>query len=520
MRNGVSEKIELSKMKDISDLPKNITPNGLSPNQALKKMRSSAKTHNYKCIYHALFELSDELMCISFSNGHLIKVNKAFTDILGYSEEEMIGQSVLKFIHPDDVEPTLNAQNKVHHDGELNYFENRWIAKDGKHIRLEWSTKQFFEGYLSVARVKNEPNLYLSKVTHELRSPLNALIGFTSLLKMSDNLTDVERSYIENMEKSGNQLLKKINDISVLNNISKKGYTIENINLLSFITECCHQSSSLLEEKSLSITIHHSYLNNIVQIDTEALTSVVNNIISNAIKYNKQNGMIDINSVLVGNDICITIRDTGIGIRNDFMKNLFVPFKRDNPSIDGTGLGLSMVKNYTEMFRGIIDINSKFGEWTEVKLTFPLSDEVEINTTLQEDIIQLGLQEEKNKLIKIIYVEDDKTNIFLVEQFLKKIFGDRMVFKSATTASEGYKSIIRDPPDILLLDYHLPDYNGDELYKQLIKCDLLDKIGHMCVLSADSGVAKMDNMKLLGIKHYVLKPIIFQDFKDIMESFI
>ena len=135
-------------------------------------------------------------------------------------------------------------------------------------------------------------------------------------------------------------------------------------------------------------------------------------------------GRLEINSVLAGNDICITIRDTGIGIRNDFMKNLFVPFKRDNPSIDGTGLGLSMVKNYMEMFKGVIDISSKFGEWTEVKLTFPLSNETEINTTLQENITELGSKKAKNKLIKIMYVEDDKTNIFLVEQFLKKIFED------------------------------------------------------------------------------------------------
>ena len=511
----MDDNIKLSNISDVTDLPQNlIADHNKSVNECLKQLEDSSQKENYKSLYEGLFDLSDDLMCITFSNGHLLKVNKSFTKLLGYNENELIGVSVLKYIHPDDIEMTINAQHNVYKHKKIKYFENRWKKKNGEYIRLEWSSNKIFDGYLAIARIKNNTDLYLSKITHELRTPMNSIVGFTTLLLMDNNLNKKQKKYIKHIRSSSDQLLNIIDNILEISKLSTKGYTFVNINLLNFLKTHIKQFEPQLKEKNIKLTLEHSFLNNDILSDTETFKSIIDNLISNAIKFNKNNGEIIISSSINTNEITITIKDTGIGINKNFIKDLFTPFKRDNPHIKGTGLGLSIVKNTIELMKGKIEITSEKNVYTLVTIKLPICTSNNIEDT---DKTILNNQPKKKK-IKIVYVEDNELNILIVEQYLINIFNGHHTFLSRETAESGYDYIAENPPDILLLDYHLPDYDGDELYLKLQKLGLTQKIKIVCFISADAGIAKIDQIKKLGINNYILKPIRYENFKSVMEQ--
>lgn len=512
--NNDKNKVNLNNVKNIFDLPENVRPIKMTPSEYLQIMKKSCMEKGYNSIDEAAFDMVDEIICFSFSNGHLVRVNNTFKKILGYTPDEVIGVSVLKFIHPDDIESTINAQTHIFNSDKLNYFENRWKKKDGSWIRFEWSSSKIYDGYISIARIKNETDEYLSKITHELRTPLNSIVGFTSLLSMSENLSQEELSYIDNIKTSSNHLITIVNDILDLNKTSTVGYNLIRTNLKDFMLKILKQYKPLLKTLNLKLTFEYSVFDNYIDVDINKFTSVINNIVSNAIKFNKKQGDVKIWAELdKENNIKIFIRDTGIGMSKDFIKNIYTPFKREHSTIDGTGLGLSIVKNIMQLMNGKIEIESTKDEFTKVVLSVPICSDTPLNVKFDSSI---KTWIESSNIIKIVYVEDNKFNALVINKYLEKIFDGKIEFKNPINSTEGFELLKKYTPDILLLDYHLPDHNGDYLFQKLIDHDVIRNIKYISMLSADSGIAKMDTMKRLGIKNYILKPVAFDDFESLM----
>ena len=508
--------IKLDKIKNIDELPKSVQPNQFTIDELNKKVDKIIEENNFDSMYQAFFENTNALMCISLSNGHLIRVNGAFTSCLGYSKEELIGKSVLDFIHPDDIESTINAQNKIYKENELMYFENRWIKKDNQPIRLEWSSNEYKNIYFSIATVKNEVDEYLSNITHELRTPLNCIVGFIDLLKLSDGIGETETQYLKHMEQSSKQLISLINNIISLGKINKSGYKINKINLKEYLIERLENFIPVLKEKSIILDLHLSYFDNKINIEEDKLNQILNNIISNAIKFNNKNGKITISSTLSDNVINIIITDNGRGIHDEFKKLLFVSFKRQYKNISGTGLGLIITKKLINLFQGKIKIDSKLGEGTTITISFPLIENKN-NLTFDKTIKSYN---KITKKPKILYVEDNELNIIILRQYINKIYNESVNFECEKTCTSAYKNILNNPPDLLILDFHMPDYNSDQLYKEVKELEQFKKIKHVVFISADQSTSKIDYIKDLGIDEYIIKPIRFSKFYNLVTSII
>lgn len=510
MSVDTNNKIKLSDIKTSDDLPKEIRPD-----VSLDVLGEG------DIIYEKFFDGFGDITVITPTNGFLVKVNEAFRTTLGYTDEEVLGKSALTFVHPDEVETTINAQKQVNTDKDLKYFENRWKRKDGTYVRLEWSSTKIGNVFFSTARVKNEVNTYLSKVSHELRTPLNSIIGFVDLLAMSTNLGEDEKQFVKCMSRDSTKLLALINDVIDLDKTNIKGFTICNVNIKTFIMDFIDAryndiECDVSENKSITLIYKISHSNNVISVFRDELYNVFTIIISNAIKFNVDLGKIYISVGLNGKSITIHIKDTGIGISEDFMKRLYIPFEREYSSIIGTGLGLSMAKRKVELMGGLMNISSTKGEGTDVMLTFPIVGD--IDKEFSNEIITKS--HNIDKIHKVMYVEDNKTNVLIIKHYLKKIYGDKVIFRSEGLAEKALEVIKVDQPDVLILDYHLPDYNGDELYKKVLSLDISKNINNFMFISADVGQSKVDKMKDLGVDIYLSKPIYYEDFKKCITNLI
>jgi signal transduction histidine kinase/sensor domain CHASE-containing protein len=216
---------------------------------------------------------------------------------------------------------------------------------------------------------------FLSRVSHELRTPMNAVLGFGQLLEMGQ-LKPAEREYTGEIIRAGRHLLGIIDELldMVQAESGQLRLAVEPVKLHALIEECVQQLQPLAQAKSLEIRqLVETDLG--LWTDRRRLFQVVLNLISNAIKYNKKHGYIEIKTTVIDSMCCISIEDSGIGLDANQQKRLFVPFDRlgaEYGDVQGSGLGLSVVKQFIEALAGHIEVESTPGQGSIFRIWLPL----------------------------------------------------------------------------------------------------------------------------------------------------
>jgi signal transduction histidine kinase len=229
---------------------------------------------------------------------------------------------------------------------------------------------------------------FLANMSHEIRTPMNGILGFLQLLKHT-HLTEEQLEYIQNINISADTLLALINDILDVSKIEAGKFKLKNseFDLHLMVKESLIQFSVIAQEKGISIEL-------IIQPDVPQffigdslrLKQVINNLLDNAIKFtNKGYIFLEVkreNESKSSRKIQFTIKDTGIGMKQEDIKNIFQPFTQVDGSStrkhEGSGLGLSICKSIIEIMNGDIDIESKLGEGTKVTFTVTLKEKTDI----------------------------------------------------------------------------------------------------------------------------------------------
>jgi signal transduction histidine kinase len=230
-------------------------------------------------------------------------------------------------------------------------------------------------------RASKAKSEFLSRMSHELRTPLNSIIGFSQILldDNNDTFTQVQVERIQRILKSGRHLINLINDILDHSQIESGKVMLhldDHINLKEIIEESI-RIFPIEESKQVTIENRMNMTDDVnIKGDVTRVKQIMINLLSNAVKYNKPLGKVTVYSELTQSHVKIIIEDTGIGISKENQKQIFDPFYRiyhPEHNIEGTGIGLALVKNYVAMMGGSVGVSSNENEGSSFWFSLPLS---------------------------------------------------------------------------------------------------------------------------------------------------
>ena len=347
--------------------------------------------------FERFFTLIPDIFCIADIDGFFRMINPAAEKILGYSQQELQSKPVMAFVHPDDRESTRKIiEKKLAQGVSILNFSNRYIAKDGSSVWLEWTSYPMVDQGITyavardcTARLKAEgvlkktlddlerSNIELKQfaymASHDLQEPLRATVGFLQLLqsKYSHQLDEKGRHYIDRSMKAGYRMQQLINDLLAVSRINAQNTFFEQADLSEILEGTLENLQSLIHKKNAEIT---SATLPRLDVDKVQIQSLFQNLIGNALKYNKTEfPKIDIGFENRPDECRFSITDNGIGISPEFHEKIFLIFQRLHTRHDfsGNGIGLALCKKVVERHRGKIWVESEPEKGSTFYFTLP-----------------------------------------------------------------------------------------------------------------------------------------------------
>jgi signal transduction histidine kinase/ActR/RegA family two-component response regulator len=363
---------------------------------------------------------------------------------------------------------------------------------------------------------------FLSSMSHELRSPLNAILGFAQLLETAKPPpTDTQTKQIHQILKAGWYLLDLVSEILDLAAVesNKLSLSQEAVLLTDVMREC--QTMVESQAKNCSIRLHFFAFDStwFVNADRTRLIQVLMNLLTNAIKYNCEQGTVEVNCTeRVQGRIRISVKDSGMGLPHEKLLQLFQPFNRLGQEVgpkQGTGLGLVVAKRLVELMGGCIGVESTVGVGSEFWFELPrvVATQVPAENTISYGITPQTQSDTAQRTL--LYVEDDQANLMLVDQILEDRLNVRML--GARDANLGIALARAHLPEVILMDINLPGITGFDALTILQKDPLTAQIP-IIALSAKAMRGDIDKGMEAGFFRYLTKPFKINEFLTVLND--
>jgi len=471
-------------------------------------------------------------------NGEITTCNDSFIKIMGSSREKLTGFNILQF--PENNMYTL-VKSAI--NGIQETFEGFYESVSGEnttHMRATFTPIKLSDGSITgglgiiednTARKKYEEALlsakdtaesansiksdFLANMSHEVRTPLNGILGMLQLIQTT-GVNDEQANYINIAIKSGMRLTRLLNDILDLSRVESDKLVLTETqfslgNIIGFISERYEQEC---REKgvNLIISISEETPDEIVGDETR-IRQILVNLVSNAVKFTKSgNIFVKITAEEVSCygeiNIIISVNDTGIGISDDILNQIFEPFKQGENSyrrtFQGAGLGLTLVKHLVHLMNGTIKINSKPGKGTSIECTItvklPENHSIVLKPVLNEKINKSG------NLCTILIAEDERINRLALKRILEKS-GYRIL--EAENGLDALKVLETENPDCILMDIQMPEMDGIEASKHIRNDEKFRDKSHIPIIALTAYTMPEDREKIndAGLDDYISKPV-------------
>jgi signal transduction histidine kinase len=375
--------------------------------------------------------------------------------------------------------------------------------------QLAQTNQQLQEARVEAERANRAKSQFLSRMSHELRTPLNAISGFAQLLEASD-LSPQDLENAQTIAAAGRHLLDLINELLDIGRIEADELTLsaESVRIADVHQEVVDLIKPLAAEREVSVGDEAGPAELHVLADRQRLKQVLLNLLSNATKYNRPGGSVQLSWEPEGDWVRFEVADTGVGIAEEDLARLFVPFDRigaeQTTGEEGTGLGLTLSKQLVALMGGTLTVESVVDVGTTFRLELPMAhvpaDQVAPATS---DPVPDG-QTPPGKDATVLYIEDDPPSFRLVERILQQRLGATALH--ATLGREGLELAREHGPNMILLDVNLPDISGDEVLR-LLRSDPATQHIPVIILSADANPKQAEFLREAGATDYLEKPI-------------
>ena len=349
---------------------------------------------------------------------------------------------------------------------------------------------------------------FLAGMSHELRTPLNAVIGFAELLRLNaptEPLTRAQGQAVDQILAAGRHLLALIEEVLDLARIEsgKLSMSIEAVDPQLVARQVCDSLRPEAEAAGVSLTPPALSAGSGVVADRTRLRQVLLNLVSNAIKYNRPGGRVWLELDHTPQGVVLSVRDTGVGIPQARMAELFQPFNRlgrETSAVAGTGIGLTVSRKLAEAMDGRLEVVSREGEGSTFTLSLPPARAGRLAAPDAPMVLPALSKAEAT----LLYVEDNPSNIALMRHVVAAL--GSLHLHVAETGHEGL-ALARDlRPDVILLDINLPGLNGFELKAQL-DVDPMTRGLPVLALSASAMPDDIQRGRAAGFRDYLTKPL-------------
>lgn len=447
-------------------------------------------------LFRNLMESSTVGMVIDTVDGTRVKANAALARMFGYTPEEFATISTFDISFPEDI-PELQSQREALVRGEIPFFqrERRYIHKDG---RVVWALANvnlmrdadgrplyFIGQVLDITERKHADQLlqrtkeeaekanraksdFLAMMSHEIRTPMNGVLGFSELLRATTT-SEQQKDYVDTIVSSGGALLRIIDDILDFSRIESGQVGIEpsSIHLAPVVNEVAELLRPQAERKGIEMRAEIDGEFPAVVGDAGRLRQVLLNLAGNAVKFTAR-GSVTIRLEILARtaetvEVEFVVRDTGDGIPEEKIREIFEPFKQADSSVTrrygGTGLGLAISQRLVSLMGGTLTAESTLGEGSvfRCRLTFSLATE-----NARPGAVQAEPFDEKfatRHPLRILVSEDDPTSRKLIQRVLSKLGYTPLVASNGRAAVEMFQ---KHSPNLVLMDMQMPEVDGLE----------------------------------------------------------
>jgi PAS domain S-box-containing protein len=503
--------------------------------------------------FRRLIENASDIVAIIDDEGIMRYQSPVMFRVLGYTDEDMIGRSAFEHFHPDDVGPAVAALGRIvdnpaeaqsavyrfrHRDGSWRTLESlgRSLSPESTRDGVVLNSRDItgrMEAEEALRRAKDEAERareaaeaanraksdFLSRMSHELRTPMNSILGFGQLLARKELPAD-QRKAVDHIMKAGQHLLNLINEVLDIARIeaNRQELSPEPVRVRTALQEALSLIRPLAAQHATEVDPEVGIGGDAyVQADRQRFAQVLLNLLSNAVKYNRPGGRVWLTCEARGERLRITVHDTGRGIAEDRLLDLFIPFARlgaERSDVEGTGLGLALSKRLVEAMNGTIGVESEVDEgsrfWIELEAV-----EGPVERVLRTGGLPAAPTDDHTaRPATLLYIEDNLANLSLVEAILAGHPEVKLI--PALQGQLGIDLAVQHRPDLILLDLNLPDMPGSDVLRRL-RANPATSTTPVIVISADATPGSIQRMREAGARGYLTKPMDVDEFLHMLE---
>jgi signal transduction histidine kinase/DNA-binding response OmpR family regulator/ligand-binding sensor domain-containing protein len=408
-----------------------------------------------------------------------------------------------------------------------------YVRYTARKIRLENLVKLKNDEAHQFKQLNEIKNRFFTNITHEFRTPLTLIVSPAELLLKSTDLAVDHKNQVKLIQQNSRQLLQLVNQIMDLSKLEAglMPVSLASVNLERFIRELIIPFQSMAESKHIVMTFESRIGDLDYLIDKEKLERIVNNLLSNAIKFTREGGGVIIklsekNFTDAHSVVELEVTDTGIGIPPEVLPFIFDRFyqyvDQRTREYEGTGIGLSLVKELVSVLGARISVESTLHKGTTFLITLPLEQKTSANHIIRADedgsavnVIGesiLGNQKEDHgspvdRPVILVVEDNDSLRDFLTDQL-------RLSYSVITAAngSDAWEKIIQEVPDLVITDVMMPVMNGLSLSKKIRESDAVSHIGLILLTARVSAESRLEGLQT-GANDYISKPFSFEELQ-------